>query len=105
MKVRDCHTIRVENEDGTVTFETEERWIELPGVLTPEQAVEIDRLQRGDDARAERNARLAACDWTTVADVPLSDEKREAWKAYRQALRDVTGQAGFPDAIEWPGKP
>jgi hypothetical protein len=53
-------------------------------------------------ARARRDALLSACDWTQVADVPLSAAKVAAWKEYRQALRDVTNRAGFPLSIEWP---
>lgn len=56
-------------------------------------------------ARAQRNALLAASDWTHLADSPLSPEARAAWTAYRAALRDVPQQAGFPDAIDWPGPP
>lgn len=56
-------------------------------------------------ARAERNARLAACDWTRLDDAPLTEEQRAAWAAYRQALRDVPEQPGFPLACEWPVPP
>lgn len=55
--------------------------------------------------RAERNARLSDCDWTQLADAPLSAEGRQAWAAYRQALRDVPQQPGFPAAIVWPEQP
>lgn len=56
-------------------------------------------------ARAERTRLLAACDWTQLADAPLSTEQQEAWAAYRQALRDVPGQEGFPLSVEWPVPP
>jgi hypothetical protein len=52
--------------------------------------------------RAERNDKLAASDWTQVADAPVN---QAAWATYRQALRDVTAQAGFPWTIEWPTQP
>jgi hypothetical protein len=52
--------------------------------------------------RDTRNTLLAACDWTQVADAPVD---REAWAAYRQALRDVTLQDGFPLNIIWPNPP
>lgn len=55
-----------------------------------------------EQVRAERDALLAACDWTQVADAPVD---QAAWAVYRQALRDVTAQAGFPDAVVWPTKP
>jgi hypothetical protein len=53
-------------------------------------------------ARSDRNSLLSACDWTQVADAPVD---REAWAAYRQALRDVTLQDGFPLNIIWPNPP
>ena len=49
--------------------------------------------------RADRNARLAACDWTQVLDAPVDTA---AWAAYRQDLRDVPSQAGFPWNVVWP---
>jgi hypothetical protein len=52
--------------------------------------------------RAQRNARLSASDWTQLPDVPLAT--KEAWAAYRQALRDVTLQSD-PFAIDWPVAP
>lgn len=58
-----------------------------------------------EQAIARRNALLADSDWTQLPDVPLSAEQKTAWAAYRQALRDVPAQAGFPDNINWPQKP
>jgi hypothetical protein len=52
--------------------------------------------------RSERNAKLAAYDWTQLAD---STVNKTAWATYRQALRDVTGQEGFPWTITWPTQP
>ena len=51
--------------------------------------------------RAERDAKLAACDWMANSDVTMSDE----WRTYRQALRDVPAQSGFPTNVTWPIKP
>ena len=51
--------------------------------------------------RSERDSLLAATDWTANSDVTMSDEMR----TYRQALRDVPSQAGFPDDVTWPVKP
>jgi hypothetical protein len=52
--------------------------------------------------RTERNNRLKDSDWTQVADAPVN---QSAWAEYRQALRDVTAQSGFPWTIEWPTQP
>ena len=54
------------------------------------------------DVRSERNAKLTNSDWTQVADAPVD---KDAWAAYRQALRDVTAQDGFPWTIDWPKQP
>jgi hypothetical protein len=53
-------------------------------------------------ARQKRNALLAGCDWTQVADAPVD---HAAWALYRQQLRDLPEQAGFPQAIAWPAEP
>ena len=53
-------------------------------------------------ARAERDWLLDASDWTQVADAPVD---QAAWAAYRQALRDLPQQAGFPRDVAWPEKP
>ena len=53
--------------------------------------------------RAERTALLIASDWTQLPDVPQST--KDLWAPYRQALRDVTAQSGFPETIEWPVAP
>lgn len=52
--------------------------------------------------RADRKARLAECDWTQGADSPVD---KAVWAAYRQALRDITTQAGFPWQVIWPNQP
>ena len=55
-----------------------------------------------EDARRIRNQLLANSDWTQVADAPVD---RAAWATYRQSLRDLTAQEGFPGAIVWPVPP
>jgi hypothetical protein len=52
--------------------------------------------------RTDRNQRLKDTDWTQVADAPVD---KAAWAAYRQALRDITAQAGFPWNVTWPTQP
>lgn len=46
--------------------------------------------------RAERDRRIAETDYLVMSDYPLSQEKLEEIKAYRQALRDLPQQPGFP---------
>lgn len=64
-----------------------------PAKVSERQALEV---------RTERDRLLASSDWTQVADAPVD---QAAWAAYRQALRDITAQAGFPTDINWPTAP
>lgn len=58
--------------------------------------------EKAGQVRSERNGLLTASDWTQVADAPVD---QTAWATYRQALRDVTAQEGFPWTITWPEQP
>ena len=58
-----------------------------------------------DDIRRERDARLAACDWTQFPTSPLSPEKKEEWNIYRQALRDLPANTPDPTDVSWPVPP
>ena len=51
--------------------------------------------------RADRNKRLAECDWTQLPDAPVDTA---AWAVYRQGLRDITTQSD-PFNITWPQEP
>lgn len=51
----------------------------------------------------QRNILLSESDWTQLPDVPL--ETKQAWATYRQALRDITSQEGYPFNVIWPTKP
>ena len=66
-----------------------------------------EEIQQYDDSvaasiRHQRDNLLAASDWTQVPDAPVD---QAAWAVYRQALRDITTQAGFPHEVTWPVKP
>jgi len=54
-----------------------------------------------DLVRLERNKLLAETDYLALSDTTLSSDMSE----YRQALRDITGQSGFPTDVTWPSKP
>lgn len=55
--------------------------------------------------RAERERLLRACDWVVLRAYEAGEPVPEAWAAYRQALRDVPSQEGFPDSVNWPQAP
>ena len=52
-------------------------------------------------ARSERDAKLTETDWMGMSDVTMLAD----WATYRQALRDVPAQSGFPNSITWPDEP
>lgn len=58
--------------------------------------------EQAKSVRATRDEKLKDSDWTQVADAPVD---KAAWATYRQALRDVTAQDGFPWTITWPVAP
>ena len=61
--------------------------------------------ETADTIRIKRQPLLRQSDWTQGSDAPLTAEQKAAWATYRQALRDVTAQAGFPLNVIWPTKP
>jgi len=58
--------------------------------------------EQAKSVRQQRGEKLKDSDWTQVADAPVD---KAAWATYRKALRDVTGQQGFPWTVEWPVAP
>jgi hypothetical protein len=58
--------------------------------------------EQSKSIRSQRNGLLTESDWTQVLDAPVD---RDAWATYRQALRDITAQDGFPWSVNWPAKP
>lgn len=73
--------------------------IDLSGLITAEDKLE----QRKQAARDKRTRLIADSDWTQLPDSPLQGDTE--WLDYRQALRDVPQQPGFPDIISWPEEP
>lgn len=77
-------------------------WVRICA-LVPATAEE--RAQRTADkaanVRLERDKLLAETDWMALSDVTMSAEMA----TYRQALRDITAQEGFPHSVNWPVKP
>jgi hypothetical protein len=69
---------------------------------TSEELAQQD-AEQAKTVRADRNTKLAATDWTQGKDIP--DNVSSTWAAYRQALRDVPAQAGFPWEVTWPTQP
>lgn len=82
----------------------------VDGVVVDMTAVELAQKKADDDSlsdrlsesvRSERNILLAETDYLALSDNTLSSDM----STYRQALRDITSQAGFPTDVTWPTKP
>ncbi len=57
--------------------------------------------RKAEEVRNERNQLISETDWMACSDVTMSD----AWRTYRQSLRDITDQSGFPEEVVWPDIP
>lgn len=68
--------------------------------LTAEQIADRDAA-KAKEVREQRAKLIAETDWMALSDNTLSP----AWATYRQALRDITAQEGFPHNVTWPTKP
>lgn len=78
-------------------------WIDEATVkLKEEQEQErLDAIKK--HVRNERDRLLKECDYIVMPDYPMAD--KSAWESYRQILRDITDQVGFPEEVTWPTKP
>jgi len=66
---------------------------------------EINTIAEAESIRAKRDMLLTACDWTQIPDAPLNSTQKQAWTDYRQSLRNIPQQNGFPMEITWPAIP
>ena len=66
------------------------------------EAIAAKDTEQAKAMREQRGEKLKNSDWTQVADAPVD---KAIWATYRQALRDVTAQSGFPWTITWPDAP
>lgn len=73
---------------------TSKTWVDL---RTPEALVAT--------ARGERDRRLAECDWIVARALESGEQVPALWRAYREGLRDLPSQPGFPLSIDWPVMP
>ena len=88
--------------DG-VTQDDQGRWFTKYSVVDMNQEAKdaLDTTQ-AEAMRRQRTEKLKDSDWTQIAD---STADKTAWATYRQALRDITTQSGFPWDITWPDAP
>ena len=79
--------------------------IDWTQMKTAEQ-IEAERLEQASESvRNQRDRLLTETDWVVVKHNELGTSIPQEWLDYRQALRDITEQSGFPDNVEWPTAP
>jgi hypothetical protein len=78
-------------------------WVYIVQVrdMTEEELAAVE-ASKAAQVRAERTRKLQECDWTQLLDSPVD---RTAWAAYRDELRSLPEQEGFPHNVVWPTKP
>lgn len=93
------HTQNVKQGDPVYDNGWKQTWI----VTQATEGEIAERTQsQADGVRGGRDDLLVKSDWTQVADAPVD---KAAWAAYRQSLRDITTQPGFPWDVQWPVAP
>ena len=88
----DCYIEEIEPQNGILRFQ-------IVAVPTPT----LDELE--SQVRAERDMKIAETDYYMMSDYPSNPQNLEELKVYRQALRDVPKQEGFPRDVRWPNVP
>jgi hypothetical protein len=88
--------------EGTPVI-VDNQWTQVWAVrdMTAEEVASRNESQAAN-IRAQRGTKLAECDWTQVADAPVN---KAIWATYRQALRNIPSQEGFPWSVIWPDAP
>lgn len=97
------------SRDPFISYETQ--WVKGDDLIYREEIVGamVDEVAK-NEAKAEairfdRAHRLMVSDWTQLVDSTLDAEDMVLWQSYRQALRDIPQQPGFPMEVEWPQQP
>ena len=106
----DSHVVNLSDEHGILDGHfPDDKFTVVEGLARPFEVGTADvesnavsEMSADVKVRIARNQALAVSDWTQVADAPVD---RAAWADYRQALRDITSQADFPENIIWPTEP
>lgn len=78
-------------------------WSFANGIFIAPALAEVPISVTENSVRMDRNALLSNTDWTQLSDVP--QEVKDRYVQYRQALRDLPTQSGFPQTVTWPTQP
>lgn len=100
----DATTHKVVKADKPVLIDG--KWTIINTVLPlTEDEIAVRYAEKSEVIRDRRDSLLVSSDWTQGNDSPLDNASRQLWASYRQNLRDITSQEGFPYDVVWPTKP
>ena len=86
-------------------FDADGNPVDIDESLVEAEVARLQEEQPAKEARGERDRLLTETDWVTIRATDTGDPVPADWQTYRQALRDITEQTGFPEEIEWPQEP
>lgn len=93
--------------DETLTINADDKTVTVVRSVVPWSEAEIEafKTEKATAARAQRDRLLAETDWLVIRAAETGVAMTPEQTAYRQALRDITTQEGFPLTIDWPVLP
>ena len=95
----------ISDHRGEVGYTADGAWVQITELGKTIEGLNLQRTKpiTAQAVRAERDGKLLMSDWTQLADVPQA--VKDSYVSYRQALRDVPSQSGFPQSVAWPELP
>lgn len=92
--------------DGLTHRLTDGAFEQVSGAWVLPYAVEQQPIEQAErNIRSRRDGLLQETDWIVIKSYERGQNIPAEWELYRQALRDITAQAGFPYEVTWPTKP
>lgn len=83
---------------------TDQGWFETD-IIDETKNGSVNGLTKSELVLRQVGEKLKESDWSVLPDVPMTLEQKQAWIEYRQGLRNVKLQGGFPNDVEWPAVP
>jgi hypothetical protein len=103
------HARRQDLTSGITNKDSIRKLVETPKPIEPVVIKTLSTEEKTEklayNAKHDRTELIKLCDWTQLADVNLSADELAAWNKYRQDLRDLSKQSGYPWTIVWPTPP
>ena len=99
-----CEIVSVDGDDFSLIQSIKEDGTQIVPAQDPRPTMELEEFLNG--VRRHRDQLLEKSDWSQTVDAPLSQESKQGWAVYRQALRDLPSTLTDPEApVNWPEKP